>query len=355
MNITWEDYRKALIDSAKLTKIPLLGEFELTARCNLRCKMCYVCRPVNDQNALKREYTAAEWIDLAKEARDAGMLYILLTGGEVLLREDFKEIYEGINRLGLIISLNTNGTMITPDIAKWLGRIPPSITSVTLYGASPETYSQVCGDESGFERTLRGIDLLQSAGIKVQLRTTIIHKNVSDFEKMRELATKRGLELGIVNYVSPRREGALTFPTQERLSPEEFIRFLDHIGYKFKDYSGSDADKKRAYRSETEDITGSSFVCSSGKCSFWITWDGRMTPCALLDVPSVKVRPNYFTDSWKQFQSLCKEVPSCGNCQTCNYKSSCMTCPAKLKNETGCFDKPARYLCSLAKELSKKL
>lgn len=350
MSNTWENYRQGLMDSARLKRTPLFGEFELTARCNLKCKMCYICRPENDTDARRKEWTASEWIGLAKKAHDAGMLYLLLTGGEVFIREDFKEIYEEIAGLGLIISLNTNATMITPKLARWLGRIPPNILTVTLYGASKETYKEVCGDESGYERTLRGIDLLMEEGIRVQVRTTIIRKNMADYMKMQELALSRGLELGIGNYVSPRREDLLMDPVKERLSPVEFLRFLSGIGYDLSKACEDDRSEQGIYLSRQEEAK-SPFFCSCGKCDFWITWDGRMTPCALLGEPSVKVSPKHFKDNWERFQSLCEKVPSCAQCKACGHRDSCMTCPARLKIETGSFHQPAPYLCAIAKNI----
>lgn len=83
MGTTWGKLGDKLLKQANQMRIPIGGQFELTSRCNLKCKMCYVSCPSNDKNALSREHSADEWIKIAKEARDAGMLYLLLTGGEV--------------------------------------------------------------------------------------------------------------------------------------------------------------------------------------------------------------------------------------------------------------------------------
>ena len=73
--------------------LPVSGAFELTARCNFSCKMCYV-HLQNDIPGLKaRELTAENWLSIAREARDMGLLFLLLTGGEPMLREDFPYIY----------------------------------------------------------------------------------------------------------------------------------------------------------------------------------------------------------------------------------------------------------------------
>jgi MoaA/NifB/PqqE/SkfB family radical SAM enzyme len=361
MGLTWGQLGKKLYKSAKLKRVPIEGQFELTARCNLHCKMCYVCKPANDKEAIQRERTASEWISLAKEARDEGMLYLLLTGGEVFLRKDFMEIYSAIASMGFHIEVYTNATMITHEIAKELGRIPPAKIGVTIYGASPETYEKVCGNANGFNLAMRGIDLLLSEGITVWLKTTVIKDNLDDFDKIAEYADKRGIEFGIVSYISPRREGCGTCPEAERLSPLELISFREHTNNYFSEKIVQDSitdsemciveeepieiDNKDILISKTTDA----FDCGAGKCAFWITWDGHMTPCALMDEPYTLPFKNGFISSWNDIQKLCFSIPICTECKECSYKFECMSCPARLKIETGFYDKSSPYLCEVTK------
>jgi MoaA/NifB/PqqE/SkfB family radical SAM enzyme len=357
MELTWGQLGNKLYKSAKLKRVPISGQFELTARCNLKCKMCYVCKPANDKEAVQSELTAAEWISLAKEAREAGMLYLLLTGGEVFLREDFMEIYSEFARMGFNIQIYTNATMITPDIAKALGRIPPSKVGVTIYGASRETYEKVCGNGDGFDLAMRGIDLLLTEGITVWVKTTVIKDNVHDFDKIAEYADKKGIEFGIIDYVCPRREGCGTCPEDERLSPLEVINFTkqanDYFSKKVVQDSMPDSgrciEKEEPIKIDNKDKTADAFGCTAGKCSFWITWDGRMTPCALMNEPYTFPLKDGFINTWNDIQKLCFSIPVCTECQECSYREKCMPCPARLKIETGHYYKSAPYLCEITK------
>ncbi|MGB8452083.1 MAG: radical SAM protein [Anaerocolumna sp.] len=362
MSMTWGQLSGILAKDSMEKKIPLIGEFELTARCNLTCKMCYVCRKGNDTEAMKRERSAKEWIRLAREAFDAGMLFLLLTGGEVFLRKDFKTIYEEISMMGFNVSVYSNGTMITPQVASWLGRIAPSQIDVTLYGASPETYQKVCGDASGYERAMRGIELLIAQGINVQLRTTIVRGNVGDYDKLNEIAGKSGMTLGIVNYISPRREGSLTSPETERLSPKELVEFEKKIS--MEDYNNISDNQYSVHPMEAtlnDKLNNSginlnmkdSFPCSSGKNSFWVTWDGRMVPCSFMAKPETFPFEKGFTAAWEELKKLCASVPVCKTCNQCSLQEFCTSCPAELMNETGSFEHPAIYLCELAQERKK--
>lgn len=363
MSLSWEQLGDKLISRAKFKKVPLIGAFELTSRCNLQCKMCYVCRPVNDETALAQERTTEEWINLARQARDAGLLYLLLTGGEIFLRSDFKRIYRELCNMGFSLQIYTNATMITPELAKWLGKIPPSKVGITLYGASSETYKKVCGSSSHFDSTLRGIQLLIEQGINVVLRTTVIKDNVQDFIKLAEIADKFGTQFKIVNYVSPRREGAGTCPLEVRLLPNELAEYEFNISNYFEVKNLEAEEEINLYETaifsneepfleeELNQLVGAdeSFACTAGSCYFWITSDGRMLPCGLMNWPSTMPFDKGFSNAWDELKALCSSIPACSECQQCSLKDYCMTCPARLKNETGEFDKPAPYLCELAR------
>jgi MoaA/NifB/PqqE/SkfB family radical SAM enzyme len=370
MSLSWGQLSGQLIENTIRKRIPLIGEFELTPRCNLHCKMCYVCRDSNDREVIKGERTAKEWIQLAYEARDAGMLFLLLTGGEVFLRNDFKVIYEEITKMGLFVTIFTNGTMITPEIASWLGRIAPSQVEITLYGATPETYGRVCGDPQGFHKAMNGLKLLKDQGINVQIKTTIIRDNVDDYDKLVKIADTFDVHLGVVNYVSPRRDGIHQTPEQVRLSPVELAAFEDKLNYnEFFEQSDILSDKLSKIKSDKDspnsqygfihkkqEITLSNefyndnFPCNSGKNSFWITWDGRMVPCAFMEKAETHPFEQGFQIAWEELKKNCSRVPVCTTCANCSLQEYCLTCPASLYIETGSFIKPAPYLCQLAQE-----
>lgn len=356
--MTWGVMSHKLGCIAAEKKIPILGQFELTARCNLQCKMCYVCRNALDKQAISMEKTAKEWIKIAEEAMDAGMLYLLLTGGEVFIRKDFRDIYEELSKMGFIKSIYSNGTMITPQIAKWLGSMPPAQIDITLYGGSPKTYGKVCGDESGFERALQGIDLLLAEGINVQIRTSVIKENQEDFERLAELAEKRGVDLSIVNYISPRREGFCTNPEGERLNPKDLVQYEWRVNNYYHNKMEKSKGEKQNKNSEDEldDFVaqpddGHPFQCNNGKSSFWITWDGKMIPCSLLDDPYTLPFETGFSQAWRDMTKACSCVLTCSTCKQCSLRDYCMSCPARLKSETGSFTEPASYLCEYAREM----
>ena len=113
-------------------RIPVSGTFELTPRCNLSCKMCYIHMSAEEQRQRGNELTTEEWLHIARQAVKAGMIYLLLTGGEPMLRPDFVDIYREIIKMGVVISVNTNATLVTPEIVECFKQHPPECVHGTL-------------------------------------------------------------------------------------------------------------------------------------------------------------------------------------------------------------------------------
>lgn len=366
MIVTWDKYRDLLFKKAAMAKVPFWGAFELTPRCNFQCKMCYVCRPLTDHEAMDKELTADQWIMLAKQARDAGVLYLNLTGGEVLARRDFEKIYRAIAGMGFNLTVLTNGSLMDEKKAELFAAYMPSKVSITLYGASAETYRKVTGCAAGFERTMRGIDLLAAKGVNLEIKTTVIKANAAEFGRIEEIASSRGAQFAVVDYISPRREGNFSDPLGNRLEPGELALYekqLDELNQRKGDHSawrihGEEADDNgylaREIRGQPEWMDPEcAFHCYVGKCAFWVTWDGRLTPCGMLNQPEAYPLKTGFQAAWEQMNSEVLKIPACKDCKTCDVFDYCNCCPARLFAETGSYDKKAPYLCDCTRERLK--
>ncbi|KGK91410.1 radical SAM protein [Desulfosporosinus sp. HMP52] len=360
MALTLDKLYSQLVSVAKKKRKLLSASFELTTRCNLRCKMCYVCENVNDSNCKAKELTSEQWIGLAEEARDLGLLFLTLTGGEVFIRNDFKEIYEKLMRMGFILTIYTNGTLITPEIANWLASMPPFKVSITLYGASRKTYQEVTGSAEGYDKTVKAIDTLLEKNIPTEIKTTVVRGNKSEYDRLLEFAQQRKLELGIVNYVSPRREGDNTNPIGNRLSPQELVEYEVHINERNielgllmrKDNSSMGSQLVSLERKDTiiqSSEPSDAFHCLAGKSAAWVTSDGRLLPCGLLDMVKAYPLDQGFALAWEELKRGCELISPCKECQECLLQSFCEHCPARLLKETGQYDRKSPYLCELAR------
>ena len=98
-------------------RVPLQGTLETTYRCNLACAHCYVNQPAGSAEERAREIPTERLLDLVDEFVQEGCLELLLTGGEVLVRADFPRVYLHALSRGLLVTIFTNGTLITDRIA----------------------------------------------------------------------------------------------------------------------------------------------------------------------------------------------------------------------------------------------
>lgn len=346
---SWFDATNQLQARAAQHHIPLTGTFELTARCNLGCKMCYI-RNSGDAHCIKqKEKTAAQWIDMGRQAAENGTLFLLLTGGEPFLRPDFQEIYKALAQMGFILSIYTNGTLLTERTMEWLSAMPPGKIAVTLYGASPQTYQQVTGDPYAYEKTLQGIDLLLDAGIETQLRMTVTKDNIRDFEALRGFAKEKTGDFSYTMILSePIRDGAGDAQGC-RLSPQEIIA-LD-IDSDVKQENGEIIRINDRQRSLPQP---EGMFCAGGKCSYWLSWDGSMLLCSLMETPSASPFETGFSPAWQKLVSAVSSVKSPNDCKSCQYRNYCAVCPGRLYAETGSFTQCSPYICEIARLLYNK-
>ena len=350
-----------LYTKASRNGMPLSGTFELTPCCNMACKMCYVRKTKEEQEKIAPLRTAKEWLELGKTAREQGMLYLLLTGGEPFLRPDFQEILSGLHRMGLLISINSNGTLIDEETVEWLKETPPVRINITLYGASDETYARLCGNPKGFTQTARAIRLLKEAGIQVKINCSVTPYNVDDLEGIYAFAREEGLLVQATSYMFPplRRDTSMV-GQNDRFSPQEAayqsacILALDLGEDEF--LRRVSRDESLAFPQEIEedcpeiDGEGDGIRCRAGKCSFWITWDGRMLPCGMFPEGNAQnVFQIGFEKAWEQVHEEALAIRLPAKCSGCTLRDQCKTCAAMVMTESGNFHTVPEYRCKMAK------
>ncbi len=315
---------------------PTSACFELTPRCNFRCRMCYVTESAEElasdfANTGKRELTTAEWIRLAEQAIDAGTLELILTGGDPITRPDFKELYTAISEMGFWIHLYTNLSNMTDDVLALLEERPPMLVRGTLYGASEETYEKVCRVKGAYGKVIHGIESVQRLGIPLQVVATGIRENEKELPAMYELAASYGMELVHTNHImnsvrNHNQDSILTSRvTFNELSEEE--------------KSKVDVPKHKPFNSPYD-------LCGTYKNGgYWVHWDGTMSICSHIPMdyhPLESSIESCFYQMHEDIEKLAASRP----CSGCSKNEYCRACPAALFTEGA---KPGTAQC---KELS---
>ena len=337
----WAALKEKLSAAATEQEIPLFGTFELTPFCNLACQMCYMRLSPEQARAIAAPLSCEDWLRLGAAAQKNGTLFLLLSGGEAMLRPDFPEIYEGLSRMGFLIKLYTNATLLTPTLKALFRRIPPASVGISIYGASAETYARVTGHASAYEKAMHGLDFFISLGIPVQIRTTLSKLNVSDFDALCALAADKGADFVYCSVLTASVRGAKSQAAEVRLSPEEMLALRVHIN---RDLSPEMlrhiAEDKDASCSDTP------FACAAGKNAYVITWDGKMRPCLLFDTPFAEPLTTDFSAAWQKIKTDIKTLSEPEACRGCEKSPYCSACLGAILAENGRLDTPSAYHCA---------
>ena len=346
---------RMLLDQARRTRTPANGSIELLPLCNMNCDMCYVRLSREEMEAKGRLRTADEWLEIGRQMKDAGVLFLLLTGGEPFLYPDFRRLYLELRKMGMIITINTNGTLINEDLAEFFGKYKPRRVNITLYGTDEETYDKLCHYPGGYEKTLRGIRLLREQGVDVKVGGSLARANRDDLDKLLDIGEELDIPVRVDTYMIPAtRERDLPYNMQSRLNPEEAARarilaLKREMGPEvFPQYVCQSVE--RADHPEPAEAKPGHMSCMAGQCSFTINWQGEMRPCVILTEPAITVFEVGFEAAWKYIVEETHKILLNEKCSTCHMRHLCRTCAASALLETGSYGGVPDYMCRYAGE-----
>lgn len=351
---------RMLLAQAKRMRTPANGSIELLPLCNMNCDMCYVRLSREEMERQGRLRTADEWLEIGRQMKDAGVLFLLLTGGEPFLFPEFRRLYLGLREMGMILTINTNGTLIDEDLAEFFGKHKPRRINITLYGTDEETYADLCHYPGGYEKTLRGIRLLREHGVDVRVGGSIVRANKDDLDKLLDIEEEYGVPVRVDTYMMPAvRERELPYNMQSRLEPEEAARARVHAWKRemgpelFPQYVRQLIE--RADHPEPKEEKPGHMACMAGQCSFTINWQGEMRPCVILSSPAVSVFGAGFGAAWRHIVEETGKILLNAKCSACHLRHLCRTCAASALFETGSYDGVPDYMCRYAEESLRML
>jgi radical SAM protein with 4Fe4S-binding SPASM domain len=332
-------------------------DLELTARCNLNCRHCYINLPANDKFVRERELSLSEITYIADQAVELGAMWCLITGGEPLLRDDFADVYMMLKRKGLLISVFTNATTIRTEHIALFKKYPPRDIEVTIYGASRASYERVTRRLGSFVNFENGLNALFEAGIQVRLKAMALRSNLDDMEAIATFGRARTKDfyrfdpqLHLRFDGDPVRNAEIK---EERLTPDEIVAL-------------ERADEKRfgAMQSNCDTLINQEFThigcdhlfhCGAGSGSFNVGFDGTFRLCSSLWAPdtTVSLREVSLREAWETLIPRVRELRSINieylnTCRKCAIVNLCLHCAAHAHLETGMMDGATPYFCAVA-------
>ena len=343
-----------LCEKATINHTPINAILELTPLCNMNCEMCFVRLSPEEMMEKGRLRTAEEWISIGKEMCREGTLFVLLTGGEPLLHPGFRDIYLALKKMGMILTVNTNGTLIDETWADFFAEHPPRRINITLYGKDKHTYQKLCHYSGGFEKTIKAIKLLQERNVDVKVNGSITPGNVKDVDDLFQIVDRMGVVWKFDTYMYPAfRERRSQFNYSSRLTADDAAAARVDL-MKKREGEEKIASYARRFLEEGRGAQGefkaSPVKCRAGSSSFVINWQGMMRPCVVLSTPEEPVFELGFIKAWERIVEKVGKIRLSRKCNACTMRNVCQTCAACAFLETGNFEGVPEYMCQYTKE-----
>ena len=346
--LSYGEFSADLHQRQQQQRVPLQVSIEVTRRCPLACLHCYNNLPMGDLDARRRELSKEEHFRLLDELVDMGAFWILYTGGEIFARKDFLEIYTYAKKKGFLITLFTNGTILTEEIADYLAQWPPFAIEITLYGRTRETYEALTGIPGSYDRCLRGIRLLKERKLKLRLKTVATSVNKHEVGAMRQFAEDElGVEFKMDGQINPRVDCSQS-PLAVRLSPEEVVALDMHAPKGASEYRR--LAKKGLENPPNLAQIDTIYSCGGGMNSFAINAYGEVGICVISQQETFSIRSSGVSKVWQEslLALRTRKRTRMTKCMQCRIQTLCGMCPANGEMENGDRESPVEFLCHVA-------
>ena len=345
--------------------LPRVLAWELTQRCNLNC---IHCRAAAGEEAPEGELSLAEYQRLVDEVCSFSSPIIILTGGEPLLRPDLFEIAAYATARGLRVAVSTNGTLVTKETAGRLLAAGVNTCSISIDGSCAAVHDDFRKQPGAFAASLKGMRLLQEAGIKVQVNTSLTRRNMHDLDNVFRLVKELRAHAWHIFMLVPTGRGE-SEADQELIGAEDYERILNYIYEKNRDEEmeikptcAPQYYRVLRQRAQAEGIpvdpehfglNARTRGCLAGLGFGFVSYAGEVYPCGYYPVSAGNVREESFRNIWEKselFLKLRDFKNYKGACGRCGYLRVCGGCRARAYALTGDDLGPEPY-CSYGQGL----
>lgn len=303
--------------------------WEITGKCNMRCKHClyYSSNDCGNSSDLLLE----EISEIINQIQADGTINeVWLSGGEPLLRKDILEIITMLSKSGMKPSVSTNGYLVTASMAKDLKESGVNYVHLSIDGIDAMKHDEFRQKKGAFEHVICAADYLNENDIIVGATCIITWDNIVDFDNIVNLATKHGIKVLSFYMVEPLGRGQ---NLQQCLDTKLMIRLSTEYEKACLKYG--DTLCLELFRA-TDSRRDALLEC---KCYnfFTITNDGKLGGCPWLMKSSHGVKPlplvgNNFTDARIKIQEVLRQM-----ILERKQKMSCESCECNQECGKGCL------------------
>ncbi len=313
MSLLYEMNQKALQFG-----IPISAHLDITYRCNERCVHCYLD---HDDHG---EMRTLEIVDLLRQLADAGVFFLTLSGGEVLMRRDFFAIVEEARRLLFNVKVKTNGVMVRDCEAQKLRELGVEQIQISVYSHRSEVHDRITKLPGSLKRSIEAIRLLKAHGLKVVIANVLMTANAADHRGVMTLARELSVPYTLDPTITPKIDGDRSI-LNFRAADEDINRVFhdsELVG---------DVEAFCAPPPPPDDDVMEGYPCSAGHTAIYVSPYGDVFPCVQFPLPCGNVRQQSFAEIWNDSRQLkevrgirARDLPVCSSCA---HVGTCTRCP----------------------------
>lgn len=329
-----------IFEKAQRAKIPLEVSIELTHHCNFRCRHCYIT-DFEAPDLLSTQRVLA----LLDELVEMGTLYLTFTGGEVFLRQDWREIFRKARRKGFQITILSNGSLINEEIADEIAALD-ALVEISYYSAEASTFEKITRRDGSFEGTRKAVRLLRQRQVQLQLKMPMMHLNRNERDGVQSFAEGLGVDLQSFAKILPKKDGDRR-PLEERMSREALLSYVagPHSACFLPGEAGAHPPA----------VGGP--LCAAAHRFAAISANGDVLACNIMPGVAGNILHQSFREIWENSEWLRElrlmERKDLRICDSCAYFSVCGRCPAQALLEDGDLRGPAQDSCEYAEALKE--
>ena len=334
---------------------PFLVVWDFTHKCNLSCKHCY-----SDSGGIREEELTTEQAKaVVDQLASSGVTALAFSGGEPLTRLDFFDVAAHAVDLGLYVSVATNGTLLTREMARKLKQAKIHYVEISIDGATAKTHDAFRGFPGAFDKAVTGLRNAVAEDLCACIATTATKNNLEEMPAIIDLAIEVGAERFTYFNFIPTGRGKEHF--DQDLSPQErenlMLYLVNRMSQGCKTTILTTAPQLARVALQCQGPAGTGEVtmsmahmqtvkvskkavpladfiggCGAGRLYCSLSPQGDVHPCVFLPVTVGNLKKEKFQDIWlnsEMFKTLRDRSKLTGACSECKYKFTCGGCRAR--------------------------
>lgn len=324
-----------LTSLAKKLFIPISVLIEVCYTCNENCIHCCL------SNHIKHGLTFKQYEYLFDQLAEAGVFFIILTGGEPFTRHDFMKIVEAARKRRLSVTIFTNGTLLSENDIKWLKKLYIQEVHISIYSADPKVHDKITRIRGSFQRSAENIRRLTNSGVSVRIKCPLMNITVSGKDEIKKLAQNLGVKIQFTAVITAKDNGDKS-ALELRLTKDQLKKVII-------DSDINSQSKKPIYFQDNLGCIPCDTVLNGGS----IDPNGDVYPCNQFQVRAGNVLESSFGEIWRNSIGLQElrniRLRDLYECRRCDLFQFCTRCPGLALLE----DKDLRGCSSAAKKVAE--